>query len=107
MVEGRWNVQASSHLDDHQKEMVLEKLSNRITADGFLLVKSQVERTQLGNKQQVIEKMHQLVVQALHKKKARIATLPSKASKEKRVEQKKAKSEIKTNRRKISQLNLS
>jgi ribosome-associated protein len=101
MVEGRWNVEASVLFSQQQKAEVKEKLYNKITAEGLLLVKSQSERTQLGNKEQVVRKINQLIEQALVKKKWRIATKPSKAAKEKRIETKKNKSEIKSNRRKF------
>lgn len=101
MVEGRWNVAASTLFNDEQKARIFEKLSNRITSEGFLLVKSQTARTQLSNREEVVKKMNALIEQALLKKKARIATKPSKASKEKRIEAKKNKSEIKDNRQKI------
>jgi ribosome-associated protein len=101
MVEGRWHVMNSQLFSAEQKEQLAEKLQNKITADGFLLIKSQTERTQLGNKQQVIQKINLLIEQALHKKKARIATKPSKAAKERRIEGKKNKSDIKSNRKKI------
>lgn len=101
MVEGRWNVAESSLFNDEQKARIFEKLSNRMTSEGFLLVKSQTARTQLGNREEVVKKMNSLIEQALLKKKARIATKPSKASKEKRIEAKKNKSQIKDNRQKI------
>ena len=106
MVEGRWNVENSALVDSEQKSIISEKLSNRITSEGNLLVKSQVARTQLGNKDEVIRKMNVLIEHALQKKKARIATKPSKASKEKRVESKKNKSEIKNTRRKVNFANM-
>ncbi len=102
MVEGRWNVGASERLSEEQKNSINQKLHNKITAEGFLLVKSQTERTQLGNKSSVIKKMNELVNAALIKKKARIATKLSKAAKEKRIYSKKQKSEIKEQRRKIN-----
>jgi ribosome-associated protein len=101
MVEGRWHIMNSALFSEEQKQLIFDKLFNKITSDGHLLVKSQTERTQLGNKQQVIQKMNQLIGQALHKKKARIATKPSKAVKEKRLANKKTKSDVKSNRRKI------
>ena len=101
MVEGRWNVAESNLFDEEQKARIFEKLSNKITSDGLLLVKSQTARTQLSNKEEVVRKINSLIEQALEKKKARIATKPSKASKEKRIETKKIKSGIKDNRRKI------
>jgi len=102
MVEGRWNVAASNYFTNEQKQMLFEKLANKITAEGLLLVKSQTARTQLGNRDEVVKKIHLLIEHALVKKKARIATKPSKASKEKRIESKKITSEVKTNRRKYN-----
>lgn len=101
MVEGRWKVEETQLFSDEQKRAIREKLANRITADGHLLVKSQEDRTQLGNKEKVVQKMNQVIQNALHKKKARISTKPSRAAKEKRIEGKKIKSEIKEGRRKF------
>ncbi|HLL41956.1 MAG TPA: alternative ribosome rescue aminoacyl-tRNA hydrolase ArfB [Segetibacter sp.] len=101
MVEGRWNVAGSGLFNNEQKARVFEKLSNKITSEGFLLVKSQTARTQLGNREEVVRKMNFLIEHALEKKKTRIATRPSKASKEKRIQAKKNKSEIKDARSKV------
>lgn len=105
MVEGRWLVAASTLVTDEQKLILLEKLANRITTDGNLLVKSQVARTQLQNKANVIEKMNELVSKALEKKKSRIASKPSKAAKEKRLESKKRNAFTKAMRGKIDYTN--
>ncbi len=102
MVEGRWAVALSPLLSDEQKQLVGEKLANKITDDGYLLVKSQTERSQLGNKQEVIRKMNQLLSVALTKQKIRRATKPSKAAKEKRIESKKRNTFNKELRRKIN-----
>ena len=101
MVEGYWHIASSALVTEDQKQLLQEKLSNKINAEGYLLVKSQVERSQLGNKQQVIKKIGLLVNKALVKPKARKATKPSKAAKEKRLEGKKIASEIKHHRKKI------
>jgi ribosome-associated protein len=65
MVEGYWHVACSSLLSDAEKLLVLEKLANKINSEGRLIVKSQSARTQLANKQQVVEKMNLLVTKAL------------------------------------------
>jgi ribosome-associated protein len=101
MVEGYWNIAASSLLNDEQKNLVSTKLINKINADGNLLVKSQVERSQLGNKLLVIEKMNTLVNKALIVAKKRKPTKPGKAAKEKRINTKKKAGEIKQSRMKI------
>ncbi|HMR93143.1 MAG TPA: alternative ribosome rescue aminoacyl-tRNA hydrolase ArfB [Chitinophagaceae bacterium] len=99
-VIGSWPVMESRLISDEQKNMVLQKLSNRISTEGYLQVKSQTHRTQLANKEEVIKKINALVAQALQKKKARIATRISKAAKEKRLTGKKIKSTIKAGRQK-------
>ena len=100
-VIGSLPIDDSLLLTAEQKIMVKEKLSNRITADGFLQVRSQVHRTQLANKEEVIEKINKLITEALKKKKMRILTKTSKAAKEKRLESKKKKSEIKAGRKRF------
>jgi ribosome-associated protein len=102
MVEGRFHIASSQILTDKQKEMILQNLANKITNDGFLLVKSQSERTQLGNKEEVIVKLHLLLNNALIKRKKRKPTKPTKASKAKRIKMKKEKGIIKLGRKKVS-----
>ena len=101
MVEGRWAVDTSSLINDSQKELVKRRLANRITADGFLLIKSQSERTQLGNKEQVLQKMNAALNKALLPKKSRIATKIPKAVKEGILEKKKQRSLLKEGRKKL------
>ena len=100
-VIASFHIESSQLLTDEQKQIIKEKLSNRINSDGFLQVKSQTYRTQLENKEDAIQKINELVQKALKKKKPRIATRASKASKEKRIESKKRKSEIKESRKRF------
>jgi ribosome-associated protein len=106
MVEGRWLLAESLLFSEEQKTIISEKLANRITGEGYLLVKSQEERSQLGNKAIVIDKINQLVTRALEKQRPRKATKPTKASKEKRIESKKKLGMNKIFRKKIDARNL-
>ena len=101
MVEGYSSISESSILTDQQKAVLEKKLAGKISADGFLQVRSQVHRSQLANKQEVIRKMETLIEQALKKEKRRIATRPTAGSKEKRIESKKKQGQIKEDRRRI------
>jgi len=101
MVEGYFNIANSQLVSLEQKNILQRKLSNKINGDGFLQVRSQVHRSQLENKEEVIKKMNAIISQALKKEKKRIATRPSAASKEKRIESKKIKADIKSSRKKI------
>ena len=101
MVEGYWAVAKSVLLNDDQKNLVYLKLANKITGEGMLLVKSQTERTQLANKEEVIKKINALVTKALIVPKKRKPTKPGKAAKQKRIDTKKKMGEVKLNRKKV------
>lgn len=100
MVEGYFSIQDSAILTDDQKMVLGHKLSDRINSGGYIQVRSQVHRTQLGNKAEVIRKMHDLLETALKKEKRRVATKPSAVVKERRIEHKKRHSRVKEGRRK-------
>jgi ribosome-associated protein len=100
-VIASFHIDSSTIVSAEQKALLKEKLSNRISADGYLQVKSQTHRTQLANKDESVEKINELIKRALEKKKARIATKASKGSKEKRLESKKRKATIKSDRQKL------
>ena len=101
MVEGYWHINSSALVTDEEKKLLQEKLVKKINSDGFLLVKSQADRSQLANKQDVIKKMNALISKALIKPKPRKATKPSKAAKEKRIEVKKKIGVLKDFRKKV------
>lgn len=101
MVEGYWHIEQSALINEDEKVRIQLKLALKITAEGYLLVKSQTERSQLGNKQQVIQKMNLLVTNALIVPKKRRPTKPGKAAKEKRLDNKKRSAQTKQQRTKI------
>ncbi len=100
MVEARWKVSDSALFSEQEKAMILQHLSNRINAEGWLIVRSSASRSQLENKEDAAEKMLFWVNKALIPKKPRIATKPSKAAKERRLEDKKYNAQRKASRRK-------
>jgi len=101
MVEGYWDISMSDLVSEQQKILIKEKLANKINADGYLFVKSQTERSQLGNKQEVIRKINAFVEKALIVPKKRKPTKPGKAAKEKRINTKKKTGELKESRKKV------
>src|SRR5580693_2221086 len=84
MVIGYFHIRNSALFSDAQKDLLEQKLASKINSEGFLMVKSQTHRSQLDNKQEVIEKMGYFLERALVKPKPRKATRPSFASKEKK-----------------------
>lgn len=97
-VEGFFAIDASALLSEGQKAVLRDRLGNRVTRDGLFILRSQSERTQLGNKRKVIERMNLLVHNALKPRKSRIPTAPSHLSKERRLAEKKRLSEKKRHR---------
>lgn len=102
MVEGYLNISASNFFTDEQKQLLEQKLANKINSEGLLQVKSQTERSQLGNKEVVIKKMNIIIKQALIQPKKRKPTKPSAIKKEMRIINKKRKGDIKTDRKKVN-----
>ncbi|MCU7548606.1 alternative ribosome rescue aminoacyl-tRNA hydrolase ArfB [Chitinophagaceae bacterium LB-8] len=96
-----FDVGSSQLLSNEQKEKVQHKLVNRINSEGQLVVKAQMHRTQLSNKEEAVNKINELIGEALRKKKLRIATKPTKQSKERRLDSKKRFSEKKESRKKF------
>jgi ribosome-associated protein len=98
-VELRFNLTGSSLLKDAEKTRIQSVLGNRITRDGFLILVSQSERSQLANKKKVTERFYKLLQKALIPVKKRKPTRPTLASKERRIESKKLLSRKKTLRK--------
>jgi ribosome-associated protein len=104
MVIGYFHIRNSTLYTDDQKNLLEQKLASKINSEGFLQVKSQAHRSQLDNKQEVIEKTENFLERALIRPKPRKATRPSFSSKEKKKESKQKRSQIKDLRKKINRL---
>ena len=98
-VELRWNLLASQVVSDLQKQLLLEKLAGQLTADGYLLVTAQDDRSQLRNKEIALARFHELLQKSVRRPKPRRATRPSAGAVRQRLEGKKRQSEKKANRR--------
>lgn len=100
-AELRFDVRNSTLLTDDERAILEEKLANKLTTEGELVLTHQTERTQLANKEKVTKKFYRLIEKAFAIPKARKATKPSKSSVEERIARKKQKSDIKVNRKKV------
>ena len=99
-VELNFDIVNSDLLNEEEREIIMKKLEKKINKAGILKIVVESERSQLFNKHLAIAKFYELLEKSLKKKKKRIASKPSKGSKEKRLEKKKAHSEKKLSRRK-------
>lgn len=102
-VELRFDVHNSVLLTQEQKDIICLKLASKINDEGILSVVSQKDRSQLSNKEDAIQKLYQLLTKALTPVKPRKKTRPTQSSVEKRLTQKRLKSETKQNRQKFSE----
>ena len=98
-VELRFNIASSALLTDDEKIIIGDKLFNKINKSGELVLIAQTDRSQLKNKEKVIEKFYLLLEKALTPQKKRFKTKPTKASVERRLESKRVQSKLKSDRR--------
>jgi ribosome-associated protein len=94
-VELRFNVFASS-LPAEMKDRLAALAGSRLTSAGVLLIDSREHRTQAQNREAARARLLTLLQQAARRPKTRRATRPKKAAKEKRLETKKRRGEVKS-----------
>jgi ribosome-associated protein len=98
-IELRFSVSKSALLSKQEKELLMSRLTGKITRQGELILTAENERSQLKNKKQAIERFYALLEWGLRSVKKRIPTKPSKIYKEKRLEKKRKHAEKKSRRR--------
>jgi ribosome-associated protein len=98
-VEVWWNVAASPTLSDAQRSRLLAVLATRLDGDGRLRLVSSGSRSQLRNREDVTERLRDVVARALVVPKRRKATKPSRAAKAARLEAKRRRAALKRERR--------
>ena len=97
----KWDVKKSAVINEEEREVILKKLHSKITTDGILILTAQDSRSQLQNKEDVIQKLETALAKAFEKRKTRKKTKPSKGAVEKRINSKKQQSEKKQWRQKM------
>lgn len=100
-VELFWNPSRSYILDEKAKEKILTKLQNKLSKEGEIRIVSEEERSQLKNKEKAISKFYSLLSSSFREKRKRKATKPSKSSKERRLDKKKKRKDVKEGRKKL------
>jgi ribosome-associated protein len=94
-VDLQFDVEASRALTDVQKGAIRAHLGTRIGRDGVLRVQAQDSRSQWMNRQAAVEKFVELLRKALRVRKKRVASAPTKGSKQRRFAAKKKTSRVK------------
>ena len=96
----RWNVAASPSLPEDVKARLITQQRRRITGEGDLVLTSQRYRDQERNRQDCLDKLREVVLQATVVPKRRKKTRPSRGARERRLAEKRHRSAAKTARRK-------
>lgn len=98
-VELRFSVRDSEVLGEVRRGRLMEKLKSRLTSSGELVLHASKSRHRARNVEDVRERLAELLRQGLHVDRARRATKPTRGSKERRLKQKKQRSDTKKQRR--------
>lgn len=86
-------------LSQTQKARIRQRLGRRLSADGRVRIVSQSERSQLGNREDALRRLIQLLETALHVDAPRVATRPTLGSKRRRLDAKRRAGALKQSRR--------
>ena len=98
-VQLRFDVTKSPSLPEEVRQRLTQIAANRINKDGILILEASQFRTQEQNRQEAIDRFVKLVRRATHRPRLRKKTRPSAASVERRLKQKRHRSEKKKLRR--------
>jgi ribosome-associated protein len=97
-VELRFDIARSPSLPEPVRARLLAKRDRRLTDDGVLVISAQRFRTQERNREDARERLAGFVAAGLHAPKPRVATRPTRASKERRLDAKRGRSTLKRER---------
>lgn len=97
-VELRFDAAQSPSLPEPVRARLLARRDRRITGDGVIVISAQRFRTQERNRQDARERLAALVLAATVAPKKRIATKPTKGSRERRLSGKRERAEVKNTR---------
>jgi ribosome-associated protein len=98
-VEVTWDVAGSPALSEEQRQRLVARLASRLDGTGRLRLVSSSTRSQLRNREDVTERLREVVAQALVVPKTRKRTRPPRAAKAARLESKRRRSATKRDRR--------
>ena len=101
-VHLRFDIRASS-LSDFYKERLLALSDQRLTKDGEIIIKAQQFRSLEKNRADALERLGELIREAVKQERKRRPTKPSRGAKERRLEGKEKRGKVKAMRGKVSE----
>ena len=100
-VQLRFDVQRSPSIDDRVRQRLRVLAGSKLTLDGVLVIEAKRHRTQAQNREDARERLLELLREAVKQPRRRRATRPTLASKERRIESKRGRSERKQSRGRV------
>ena len=100
-VELRWHLASSTGFSESEKGRLSAKLATRLTQDGELVLTDHSTRSQARNREEVTKRFYAILEGALRRDKPRRKTKPTYASKKRRLEGKRRRSEVKGGRGRV------
>lgn len=97
----RFDIANSAALPAGVRSRLLDSDDRRISATGVVVIKAQEHRTQSRNRDAALHRLKELLLSAMVEPKPRIATQPSRKSRQKRVDTKRRRGQIKRTRGKV------
>lgn len=97
-VQLRFDARASPSLPDEVRERLMKLAGSRLTGDGVIVIQAVRYRTQERNRQDALDRLHDLIDRAAVRPVKRVATRPTRASKERRLQAKSVRAGIKSGR---------
>ncbi len=97
-VQLRFNAVHSPNLPEEVRDRLLQLAGNRLTAEGEVVIEAKCFRTQERNRQDALGRLVELIRRASAQPRPRVATRPTKASRERRLESKRRRAEVKRGR---------
>ena len=100
-VQLRFDVRRSQSLPPHVRERLEDLAGNRLTNDGVLVIEAQNHRSQARNRDEAIARLAALIQRAEKRPQPRRATRPTKAARQRRIDEKKHRGRLKKLRKDV------
>jgi ribosome-associated protein len=97
-VQLRFNARKSGSLAPEVRERLLRIAGKRANSSGEIVIEARRFRTQQRNREDALERLHQMIERAFQKPKVRHKSLPTAASRQRRLHEKKQRSQVKKSR---------
>ncbi|MEC9476856.1 MAG: alternative ribosome rescue aminoacyl-tRNA hydrolase ArfB [Planctomycetota bacterium] len=99
-IDLRWSPVQSGAFEQAEQQRLIRALSSRIDGEGKIRILASDERSAARNRELALKRLSLLISDALRPRRVRRPTRPTRSSREKRIQQKKNRSQLKKNRRK-------